>query len=138
MTVLSILEWDAIVIGALLGYLIGWFWFSDKAFGKAYQQEAGAKAKSASMRQCMAVEAVSNLALATLVAIVLSAFSATYYVGAAWLWAVVVTIVAVNSTVGANNFWQGHSFRFVAINNGYHAAQVVVMALAYVYVEKFM
>ncbi|MBC6445177.1 MAG: DUF1761 family protein [Alphaproteobacteria bacterium GM202ARS2] len=138
MMVLSTLEWDAIVIAGLLGFGVGLLWFSDKAFGSTYRGESGVQHAGGRVPLCGTVEVVSNLALATVVAIVLTAFGGTFSVGADWLWAVIVMIVAVNSTVGATNLWQGRSTRFVAIGNSYHAVQIIVMALAYVYVERVM
>ena len=59
MVMLSALEWDAILIGAVLAYLVAVLWFSDRVFGRAYKQEIGSAVQSVNTRLAMLFEVAS-------------------------------------------------------------------------------
>ncbi|MBC6445178.1 MAG: hypothetical protein GDA50_07110 [Alphaproteobacteria bacterium GM202ARS2] len=131
------LEWDAIIIGAVLAYLVGWALFtSDKLLGGICRNEGCINPKN--IKVTVAADFVATVLLATLVAIVLTAFGGASHVGADWLCAVVFLTLVVGSGALAADLWQGRSTAFMLAVFASYAVSIVIMALAYVYVEKFI
>ena len=135
MRMLMGLEWDAIIIGAVVAYGVGWIWF-DKLFRDVCHTEGCIKPKN--MKLAFAVDFVSTVLLAALVAVVLSAFGGAYALDMAWLWSVIFVVLVVGSGVLAGSLWWGRSMPFIGVLLGSYVVMVVIMALAYVYVERFI
>ena len=138
MNMLFSLEWDAIIVGAVLSSLVGWCWFSTNVCRTVFQKEGVASMKSVNMKLALTVDSVSTLLLAVMVAVVLRAFGGDIAIDGNWLTAVIFTILVVNSGTASGALWQGRSFSFIrAVNFGY-VIQVTLMALTYVLWERYV
>ena len=71
-------------------------------------------------------------------AVTLSAVGGAMHVGVNWLIAVLLILVPLHSASAAVMVWHGRSSRMFWILNASYILQVLIMALAYVYVEHIM
>ena len=121
-------SWLAIIIAAVIKFLIGWGWYSPPVFGKQWQQLANVTDEQlkSGLTQALVAEAIGDL----IMAYILARFAAHY--GAVTLIdGVIVGFMAwlgFVATVMANQiFYERKPQQLVAINAGYMLVSLVVM-----------
>jgi len=87
-------SWIAVIVGAILAFLLGWLWYSPMLFGKQWAAALGVELGSASAMPmgAMVTQAVGLLGLA---------WVGNLLAGNPWLWALVIVAVAVLNFSGA-------------------------------------
>lgn len=68
--IITDVNWLAVVVGALVAFLVGWFWYSDKLFGKKWREGIGTGAVSErSTAMPMITQAVGTFLLAWVIGV---------------------------------------------------------------------
>lgn len=122
-------NWIAIVVAAVVYNAVGFGWYSDTGFGKAWRKEAGLTKEQyakGSMNKMFASMAVTSLLMAYVMSVVFGAFQATT-VGmglttAFWLWLGFVATVLSYSVVYEMKTW-----KYYGINAGYQLVGMLAM-----------
>jgi hypothetical protein len=81
-------SWVAVIVGAVLAFILGWIWYSQFLFGKRWAESLGVELGSASSMPmgAMVTQAVALLGLAWVAALV---------AGNVWLWGLVILAFAI-------------------------------------------
>ena len=125
-----------VVVAAVIGFAIGWAWYSDMLFGKSWRREMGvtdqqmqeAKAKGfKGMQKQMALGFVSALVMSYVLANFIQTASATTVMSAmilaVWAWVGFIATVMLGQVL-----WEEKSWKLYSINAGYYLVSILVMA----------
>jgi hypothetical protein len=123
------INWLAVVVAAVLSFVLGGLWYSPVLFGKAWQRETGLtdeQLKNGNMAKIFGLSLVLALLAAWNFANFLGprpsiAFGAGVGASAGLLW--------VASSFGINYLFERKSFKLFAINGGYHTLQFTIFGL---------
>jgi hypothetical protein len=120
-------SWIAIVVAALVSFLVGGLWYSPALFGKAWQREAGVtdeQLKSGNMARIFGLTLILSLLAAWMFATFLGprpslalGFGAGFSAGLFW----------VASSFGINYLFERRSLKLFLINGGYHTLQFTII-----------
>ncbi len=123
MSILVDLNWTAGIIGAVLAWFLGWFWFSEKIFGTLY-----AKLLNIDIENCdkTPVLAMVLTFLYWLVFAILIMFFATF--AEFWL---LVSLLVLLSILGqlTDVLWSQKDIKIWQINASYDALGMLIIAL---------
>lgn len=120
------LQYGAIVVAALAGFVVGALWFAPFAFGKAWQKEVGitdADAQSANMPMIFGLSFILSIIMAFALRLVqvepglIPGMTAGLVAG----------IGFVSTAICMNMLFERRSGRLMAITCGHHIASLVVM-----------
>lgn len=113
-------SWLAVIVGAVLAFLLGWLWYSLKLFGTKWAEGSKVElGKASSMPMgAMATQALGLIGLAWVVAITAATNSL--------LTIILITISFVLLQWSGNSFTQKNNYAKM-VDGGYWIAAVVVM-----------
>ena len=124
-------NWIAIIVAAVVFNAIGFAWYSDSIFGKAWRDEAGMskekmKEASGNMGRMFAFMAVGSIVMAYVLSVVFNAFQVATVMSALtvsfWVWLGFVATVLLNGVTYEMRTW-----RFYSINAGYQLVGLLAM-----------
>lgn len=117
-------DWIAVIVGAVAAYLLGWFWYSPRAFGTKWAEGVGVK---------MPAPGATPPAMAMIVQF-LATLALSWVVGVTAKNNALLTIILVTATLGlvvwANALFVKKSVYATATEVGFIVAMVVVMIAA--------
>ena len=125
MQILTQLNWGGVLVGAVLAYLFGAFWFSPRAFGDAWLAALGKTRDQIEMTLLpMLMQAIYTLLLAVFIALL-------YQLLDNWF-CVIVGLLMLLQFIGiyCGALFQDQDRRMPLITGGYSVAQVVIIAAA--------
>jgi len=120
-------NWIAILVAALLSFVLGGIWYSPVLFGKAWQREAGLtdeQLKNANMAKIFGLTFVLCVLAAWMFAVFLGprpkiAEGLMYGFSAGLFW--------VTASFGINYLFERKSLKLFLINGGYHTLQFTLI-----------
>ncbi len=116
-------NWLAVIVGAVLSFLLGWLWYSQALFGRRWAEGVGAKLGSA-----------AAMPVGAMVAQAIGIFLLAWLFGVTAANNALLTIILVVLTIAALNFsggmFAGKKMAAIVIESGYILAMAVVMFLA--------
>lgn len=115
-------SWMAVIVGAVLAFVVGWVWYSEKLFGKKWAEGSGVELGDASSMPmaAMATQALGLIALAWVVAITARTDSL--------LTMILITVAFLLIQYSSNTFSQKSNYAKM-VDGGYLLASVVIMFL---------
>lgn len=121
-TILDV-NWAAVVVGAVVAYVFGSLWFSNKMFAKAWKEGLGSPAvPNTPMTYGMLSQAFGTFLLSWTIGV-------THAYGS-FPFAVLVTITIV-SLIKANGFFAGKKIGSIAIESTFVITMVVLMLIVH-------
>ena len=115
-------NWVAVIVGAVAAFVLGWLWYSETLFAKAWRKGGGTPAvTNRPMWQPMFVQAGATFLLAWVIGVTETTNS---------LALAVLIVLTIAGIVKAQGFFNGKSTVAVAIDVGYIIAMAVVMIAA--------
>jgi hypothetical protein len=124
----------AVIVAAVVGFGIGWAWYSEFLFGKAWRREMGIEggASMEGMGKTMTLGFLSVLVmayvLANIMSVVVIATVSDALILASWLWLGFVATIMLGSVL-----WEKKSWKLYGINAAHHFVVILVMAAILVY-----
>ncbi|PIR86405.1 DUF1761 domain-containing protein [Candidatus Kaiserbacteria bacterium CG10_big_fil_rev_8_21_14_0_10_43_70] len=115
-------NWLAVIVGAIVAFLVGWLWYSDKMFATKWRMGLGQPATEHPMWMGMVAQAVATFLLAWVIGI-------TETTDAIYL-AILIGLM-VTAIVKANGFFAGKSKYAITVESSYVIVMVIVMILAH-------
>jgi hypothetical protein len=120
-------NWIAILVAAVLSFVLGGIWYSPVLFGKAWQREAGLteeQLKNANMAKIFGLTFVLCVLAAWMFAIFLGprpkiSEGLMYGFSAGLFW--------VTASFGINYLFERRSLKLFLINGGYHTLQFTII-----------
>jgi hypothetical protein len=123
----------AILVAAVVSFVIGMLWYSPILFGNAWMKASGItkkdieKSKKKGMGKQMITAFISSLVMAYVLAIFVKLSSAASFIHGVkvgfWLWLGFVATIALGSIL-----WEGKPFKYYLINVSYWLVNVAIMA----------
>lgn len=116
-------NWTAVIVGAVVAFLVGWVWYSDKMFAKGWQ--AGIKLDpndQSPMMPAMIAQAVGTFLLAWVIGIT----ETTNNLALAILIALTIAVI-----IKANGLFTQKSKYAIMTESGYILVMVIVMILTH-------
>ena len=122
------INWWAVIVAAIVKFVIGAAWYAPQLFGKQWQAEIGMTQEQvrANLAPSLVAEIVTDLVMAFIL------LHAVHYAGATTL--VLGAVVGFLSWLGfiatvsiAQVFYEKKSWRLWSINNGYLVISLIVM-----------
>lgn len=117
-------SWVSVLIAAVMSFIVGWVWFSQRLFGATWLREMGMtkamteRAKKKSMAVTMAVGFVAQIVMAMVLAMVISTTGSVGVregvVCAFWVWLGFVATISLGAVL-----WENKSMTFFLINVSY-------------------
>lgn len=120
-----------VLLAAVASFMIGWFWYSEKAFGVRWMRELGISkdptaADKKNMGKVMAIQLVGEMVKAFFLLFLSSAFNANQFFIAIVIW--IGFLVPSNlPTV----LYEKRSWNLFMINIGYQLLSIVAMAFVF-------
>ena len=113
-------NWLAVIIGAILAYLLGWLWYSPALFGKTWAEGVGVALGSADQMPvgAMVMQAIGTLLLAWVVGVTAASNALMTFI------LIVLTIAVL---VFAGGMFAKKSKAAVWIESGFVVAMTIVM-----------
>lgn len=126
-------NWAAVVVSGIVYFLLGWLWYSQVLFGKAWMAASGidmtkAPADKGNMLRSYGLSLLAGIVMAAALALVLRAAHAEG-IGAGIAWALVAGIGFVAMAIGMMSLFPQKSPKLLAINVGYPVVGYVVMSI---------
>lgn len=117
-------NWTAVIVGAVVSFILGWLWYSPKLFGTKWAAGVGIDINHSSspMMMPMIAQAVGTFLLAWVIGIT----ETTNSLATAVLIAVTIAVL-----IKANGLWSQKSRYAIMVESGYILAMVVVMILVH-------
>lgn len=124
-------NWIAIIVSAVVFNAIGFAWYSDSVFGKAWRKESGMTKEqinegSKNMGKMFVFMAVGSILMAYVMSVVFNAFQTVTVMDALsvafWLWLGFVATVLLNGVV-----YEMKSWKYYGINVGYQLLGMLAM-----------
>ena len=115
-------NWLAVIVGAVLSFLLGWLWYSPMLFGKPWAKGVGVALGSAS---AMPIGAM----IAQIVAIFLLAWLFGVTAGNNALLTIILVVLTVAAFIVSSGLFAKKSTQAITIEAGYIIAIAVVMFL---------
>ena len=120
-------SWWAIIIAAVVKFLIGWGWYAPPVFGKRWQALSGLKMDDMSgLAPAIVVQLIGDLVMAYILARFILHYGAPGLIGGALIgfmaWLGFVATIMVGSI-----FYEKKPPMLIAINAGYQLVGIVVM-----------
>lgn len=124
MELLMDVNWPAVSAGAVLAYLLGWLWYSDKLFGVKWRAGVGVSPDdTSSMIHAMLAQAVGTFLLAWVIGVTETAESLPFAI------LVGITIAVL---IKANGFFCQKTKYAIMVESLYVIMMVVLMIAAHV------
>jgi hypothetical protein len=121
-SILTDVNWVTVLVGALVSFVVGSFWYGDFLFGRKWRQGLGTAAvQGRTMPLLLFVEAVSCLLLAWLM-VVTADIS---------IWLAVLAAVAMSVAIKANGMFSGKTIYAIAVESSYILIKAVVVIITY-------
>ena len=116
-------NWLAVILGAVVAFVLGWLWYSPKVFGKKWAEGVGVDLGSASAMPvaAMVAQAIGTFLLAWVVGVTA--------VGSA-LFTFILIVLTIAVLVFAGGLYAKKSMYAVWVESGYIVAMGVVMFAA--------
>jgi hypothetical protein len=122
------ISWLAVIVAAVVKFLIGWGWYSPMLFAKQWQDLAGLTDEKvrAGLMPALIAEAIGDLIMAYVLARFIAHYGATDIVGGAFIgfmaWLGFVATVMANQI-----FYERRPQQLIFINAGYMLVALVVI-----------
>ncbi len=114
-------NWLAVIVGAVMAYLLGWLWYSPKLFGTKWAQGVGIDISGDEMpAMAMIVQAVGTFLLAWIVGIT---------AGNNALLTIILVAITLMTLMAASGLYCKKSKASILIEVGYVFTMVVVMII---------
>lgn len=120
----------AIVVAAVVGFAIGWGWYSNFLFGKVWRREMGMPDGGVSMKGMGKTLTLGFLATLIIAFVLENMIVATFasstpaaLVLAVWLWAGFMATIMLGTVL-----WEKKSWKLYGINAGHYLVVMLVMA----------
>jgi len=122
------ISWLAIIVAAVVKFLIGWGWYSPMAFGKQWQElsKMTPEQVQAGMMPALVAEAIADLVMAYVLARFVGHYGATDLIGGAFV-GFMAWLGFIATTMGVAIFYERKPQQLVAINAGYVLVSLVIM-----------
>lgn len=120
--ILAGVDWVAVVVGAIVAFVVGAIWYSPMMFGNKWRQGLGTAAvPNRPLGPLLLVEAIACFLLAWL----------TVLLAGSSLALAIFAAIAISATVKANSLFGGKSLYAVSVEAAYVLAKVAVVLVAY-------
>ena len=116
-------DWLAVVVGAVVAFLLGWLWYSDKLFGLKWRE--GARSVTG-MEYPMALPMIAQVVSTFLFAWVIGVAEA---MGSTWL--ALLFIITTAGLIKANGLFAGKSMYAIRTEAGYVFVMGIIVILAH-------
>jgi hypothetical protein len=122
------INWWAVIVAAVVKFVIGAAWYAPQLLGKQWQAEIGMTQEQvrAGLAPALIAEIVTDLVMAAVLACFISYAGATTLVNGALIglaaWVGFVATISI-----AQVFYERKSWRLWAINNGYAIISLIIM-----------
>lgn len=121
MEIILNIDWTAVVVSAVLAYVLGALWYSERCFGPKWKAGIGTPAvANMPMMPGMLAQAVATFLLAWVVGVILFSGSTAFLV--------LVTLMVV-TLIKANGFFAGKTNYAIFVETSFIIAMVVLMWL---------
>jgi hypothetical protein len=113
-------NWIAVIVGAVVAFLLGWLWYSPKLFGTKWAEGAGVKIDSAQSMPmaAMLVQAIATFLLAWVVGVTAAADQLLF---------VILIILTIGFLFVAGGLFSQKSRYTITTEVGFVAAMAVIM-----------
>ena len=115
------INWLAVVIGAVVSFVLGWLWYSPKLFGKAWASGVGVDGSAKPPAMAMITQALGTFLLAWLVGLTAASNA---------LLTIVLIVVTFMFLSAGQGLFSRKSGRAIIIEQGYIFAMLVIMVIA--------
>lgn len=133
MSILLHINWLGAIIGAVLAYLLGAFWFSPRGFGKIWLAALGKTSKQlqagGSVSLPMLAQAVYTLLLAIFIAVLHAALYADVYAGVFCL-AVIGLMLLQFIGIHCGALFQQQNLRLPLVVGSFEVTMTLIIAVA--------
>jgi hypothetical protein len=118
--IIANVNWLAVVVGAVVAYLLGMLWYSPKLFGTIWAAGVGVSFDDASGLPVMAMitQAVGTFLLAWVVGVTAASNA---------LLTIILIVVAMVTLMAAGGMYAKESGKVIAINTGFVVAMTIIM-----------
>jgi hypothetical protein len=121
-TITSDVNWVTVMVGALVSFIVGSFWYGELLFGRKWRQGLGTAAvPGRKLPPLLAVEAIACLVLAWLI-VVLAPIS---------LWLAGLAAVALSVAIKSNGLFSGKSVYAVMVESTYVLVKAGIVIIVY-------
>lgn len=113
-------NWLAVIVGAVVAFLLGWLWYSPALFGKAWAEGVGVELGSADKMPAgaMIMQALGTILLAWVVGVTAASNA---------LFVFILIVVTIAVLVFAGGMFARKSMAAVYIESGFVVAMAIVM-----------
>jgi hypothetical protein len=113
-------NWLAVIVGAIVAYLLGMLWYSPKLFGTTWAAGAGVSFDDASGLPVMAMitQAIGTFLLAWVVGVTAASNA---------LLTIILIVVAMVTLMGAGGMYAKKSGNVIAVDTGFIVAMTIIM-----------
>lgn len=121
-----------VIVASVVGFVLGWLWYSPMLFGKQWMKASGISEKqiAASKKKGMAGTIVVGFISTLVMGFVLAQFLA-YSAASSLMDGVIVGVLTsvgfVLTTIGGGVLWEGRSMQWFYINAGHSIVTLAVM-----------
>lgn len=124
-TLLTDVNWLAVIVGAVLSFMLGWLWYSPKLFGNKWAEGVGINIQDGTgpMGLSMLAQATGTFLLAWVIGV-------TETIGALSL--AILIGLAIATLIKANGLFAQKSMYAIRTEAGFILAMVIVMILTHV------
>jgi hypothetical protein len=125
------LNWLAVVVAAVVYFLLGWLWYTPAVFGKAWMAAAGikpTKPKPSQMVRLMGLTLLLGVVMASALGLILRAVHADT-VSTAICWAAVAAVGFAASVQAMGAQYEQRSLKYFAITAGYPVVGAIAMSI---------
>lgn len=116
------ISWVAVVVGAVVSFLVGWLWYSPKLFGTGWAEGVGAKLDSADKMPADAM-------ISQIVGLLLMSWFVGVTAAHEMLLTVILATVAFAIMGYAGSSFAGHSRYARLVSAGYWIVALVIMVI---------
>lgn len=118
--IIANVNWLAVVVGAVVAYLLGMLWYSPKLFGTIWATGVGVSFDDASGLpvKAMITQAVGTFLLAWVVGVTAASNA---------LLTIILIVVTIVTLMAAGGMYAKNSGNVIAVNTGFIVAMTVVM-----------
>jgi len=124
------INWWAVIIAAVVKFLIGWGWYAPPVFGKRWQDlsKISPEQSRSGLAPAIVVQIIGDLIMAYILARFIIHYGATDLIGGAFI-GFMAWLGFVATIMAGAIFYEKRPPQLVAINAGYQLVGIVVMGV---------
>ena len=113
-------SWIAVIVGAVVSFLVGWFWYSPKGFGTKWAEGVGVSLQDASKMppQAMVIQFLGMLFMSWLIGLTAASNA---------LFTAILVILAIACLIVANGYFAQKSQYSINVEGGFIVICGVIM-----------